>query len=135
VQDGGLSVTLLDLARFGLMHLERGVADGRQVVPAEWIDRLRRPLPELAEAYAGSLTVEGTTTADTMYHDKWWVLDPGRGIRAGLGIHGQLLLVHEPSRTVVVKLSTLPRPDDDTVLQVELRGALAICEALASGSL
>ena len=35
--DGGICATLRDLARFGLLWLERGLVDGRRVVPAAWI--------------------------------------------------------------------------------------------------
>ena len=127
VEDGGFSVTILDLARFGQMHLDEGLVEGRHIVPAEWIRRLLRPDPELVAASKRPLAFEGITTPDLMYHDQWWVLDPSHGVRTAIGIHGQLLLVHPPSRTVVVKLSTQPRPVDDAVFQLELAGSLAIC--------
>src|SRR5436190_10272247 len=38
--EGGFSVALPDLARFGLMHLQRGEIGGRRVVPEAWTDRL-----------------------------------------------------------------------------------------------
>lgn len=135
VTDGGFSVTLRDLGRFGWMHLCNGAIDGHQVVPRAWIDRLRRPDAELAAAFGGALELEGVSGPDTMYHDKWWVLDPARGIRVAIGIHGQILLVHEPSRTVVAKLSTQPLPVDRAVFRYQMAGSLRICEALAGGSL
>jgi CubicO group peptidase (beta-lactamase class C family) len=134
VEDGGFSVTLLDLARFGQMHLDEGVIAGRRIVPAKWIRRLTYPDPDLVAAFGQSLAYDGLTTPDAMYHDHWWVLDPRRGVRLALGIFGQLLLVHPPSRTVVVKLSTQPRAADDSLLRLELAGSLAICEALMAGT-
>ena len=41
IAEGGFCTTLRDLARFGLMCLEDGRALGQQVVPAEWIGRVR----------------------------------------------------------------------------------------------
>ena len=135
VTDGGFSVTLRDLGRFGLMHLGDGVIGGRQVVPGDWIGRLLRPDRELSRAFRGALEVPGVTGPDTMYHDQWWVLDPSLGIYVGIGIHGQILLIHRPSDTVVVKLSTQPNPVDRQVFRYQMAGSLAICRALMEGSL
>ena len=38
VTDGGISVTLRDLARFGQCHVAKGRCGGRRVIPASWID-------------------------------------------------------------------------------------------------
>lgn len=133
--DGGICVTLRDLGRFGLLYLNDGAIGGQQVVSAEWVRRLSRPDGQLSSVFGGALSVPGVTTAETMYHDQWWILDPTRGIHVGLGIHGQLLLIHRPSQTVIVKLSTQPKPVDRAVSAYQLTGSLAICDALAAGSL
>jgi oligopeptide/dipeptide ABC transporter ATP-binding protein len=130
VTDGGFSVTLRDLGRFGLMHLQDGAIGGRQVVPATWIERLRRPNVELAAAFRDALEVPGLTGPRSMYHDQWWVLDPAAGIYVAIGIHGQIVFVHRPSETVVVKLSTQPKPVDRDVFRYQLAGAMAICREL-----
>ncbi len=135
ITDGGFSVTLRDLGRFGLMHLGDGQIGGRQVVPATWIGRLLRPDRELSAAFGEALEVPGMTGRDTMYHDQWWVLDPTIGIYVGIGIHGQILLIHRPSDTVVVKLSTQPRPVDRQVFRYQMAGSQAICHALMEGTL
>jgi hypothetical protein len=135
VTDGGFSVTLRDLGRFGLMHLQGGEIDGRRVVPVAWIDRLLRPDPALSEAFRGALEVPGVTGPDSMYHDQWWVLDPARGIYLAIGIHGQLLLIHRATGTVMVKLSTQPKASDRAVFRYQMAGSLAVCRALADGSL
>jgi hypothetical protein len=132
--DGGFSVTLRDLGRFGWMHLQDGEIDGRRVASAAWIGRLLRPDPELASAFGGALSVAGVTGPRTMYHDQWWVLDPDAGIYVAIGIHGQMVLVHRPTRTVVVKLSTQPRPVDRSVFAYQMAGSLAICRELSPGS-
>jgi len=135
VTDGGFSITLRDLGRFGLMHLGDGVIRGERIVPAAWVGRLLRADPELSTAFDGALEVPGVTGPDTMYHDQWWVLDPTHGIYVGIGIHGQILLIHRPSETVVVKLSTQPRPKDRQVFRYQMAGSLAICRALMEGTL
>jgi oligopeptide/dipeptide ABC transporter ATP-binding protein len=130
ITDGGLSVTLRDLGRFGLLHLQDGAIGGRQVVPAAWIERLHRPDVELAAAFGGALEVPGLTGSTSMYHDQWWVLDPAAGIYVAIGIHGQIVFIHRPSETVVVKLSTQPKPVDRDVFRYQLAGAMAICHEL-----
>ncbi len=128
--DGGFSVTLRDLGRFGWMHMQDGEVLGRQVIPAAWIGRLLRPDAELSTAFGGALTVDGVTGPTTMYHDQWWVLDPAAGIYVAIGIHGQMLLVHRPTRTVIVKLATQPKAVDRAVFAYQMAGSLAICRDL-----
>ena len=36
--DGGFNATLRDYARFGQLHLDGGMADGVEVVPADWVE-------------------------------------------------------------------------------------------------
>lgn len=134
LEDGSICTTLRDLGRFGLLQLEGGVLGGRQVVPAGWIERLRRPDLDLIAAF-GPPVYRSVASAELMYHDQWWVLDPRAGIQAALGIHGQMLFIHGPSRTVVVKLSTQPRALDRTVSELQLTAAKAIGEALGAGSI
>jgi hypothetical protein len=61
------------------------------------------------------------------YHDQWWNSDAEAGIYAGLGIHGQQVLVHHPSRTVVACFSTWPRPTIDEYHELVAEGLLALC--------
>jgi CubicO group peptidase (beta-lactamase class C family) len=113
VVEGGICTTLRDLARFGLMHLERGVLGGRRVVPSGWIDRLLTRNDELIAAFDGQLL---GGLPDAYYHAGWWVWDGDAGIYSGYGINGQQLLIHRPSRTVIARLSTWPARHDDRLL-------------------
>lgn len=127
IADGGMCTTLRDLARFGQLHLD---ADGR-VVPAAWADRICGPLPDLVQAFSG--VPEAALYPGAMYHDLWWVVDPSRGIFAGIGIYGQLLLVHRSTGTVVVKFSTQRAAVDLETDYLQITGSIALCEALAAG--
>jgi hypothetical protein len=44
-----------------------------------------------------------------------------------------MLFIHEPSRTVVAKLSTWPVAWDDRLATLQRSAAMAIAEALAAG--
>jgi CubicO group peptidase (beta-lactamase class C family) len=103
--DGGFCVTLGDLARYGLMHLRRGDADGRRVLSAAWTERVVGTNPTLSDLFESER--EGLPD-DAYYRDQWWVIDPQRGARAGFGIHGQQVLVDDRSRSVVARFSSQP---------------------------
>lgn len=91
-------MTARDAARFGQLVLDRGMAKGRSIVPADWIDR--------------SLTPHSTTDrGDLGYGYLWWTLPavrfgPGAGFAAGFG--GQFIAVVPASRLVVVQLARRP---------------------------
>lgn len=105
---GGLSITARDLVRFGEMIRNRGVVEGRQVVPGWWVDDIHEngdPRAwadgDLADIFPGA-----------RYRSKWYTIDPARNDLAGIGIHGQWLYIDAASDTVIVKLATQPKAMD-----------------------
>jgi len=128
--DGGLCVTLSDLARFGLMFLQGGAIDGRQVVPAEWVQRLRFADADRIEAFRSSPDSRDMPPT-AFYRDQWWVRDAEAGIYSGYGIHGQQVLIHHPSECVVARMSSWPRPWDDDAARLGDAAAFAVCAALS----
>ena len=131
VVEGGISTTVRDFARVGLMCLQEGEIDGRRVLPAEWLRRLRARDPELIDAYAATQEVE-PGFPDSCYHDQWWVADPAAGHFSGYGINGQQLLIHHPSQTVIAKFSTWPNGYIHRTSTLQDAGLLAVCESLES---
>jgi len=134
LEDGGICTTAMDLARFGQMLLRGGRTGGKQVVPKAWVRESARPSAELQAAFAGALrdpaALDLHPFPQAEYHNKWWVLDPVRRIYSGFGIYGQMLLIHEPSQTVVVKFSTWPSAWDGATARTQVLGGIAVCEAL-----
>lgn len=131
IVEGGICATLRDLGRFGQMCLQGGEIAGRRVVPGAWLERLRVRDRSLVEAFAGAPEYD-PARPDAFYHDNWWIYDAERGVYAALGLNGQALLVHHPSRTVVVKLSTHPEFEDPRLLALQDAGMLALCESLGA---
>ena len=129
VVEGGISTTLGDLARFGLMHLEGGCVGDRQVVPAEWIGRLLTPDEKLIAAFAQA-PERHAETPTSYYHDYWWVWDAERETYSGYGINGQQLLIDRPSATVIARFSTWPRRVDDDLAALMDAANRAVLEAL-----
>jgi len=129
VVEGGICTTLRDLARFGLLCLEDGDVGGEQVVPADWIARVRVHDPELIDAFVASDSADPTKPV-ACYHDKWWIDDGPRGVYAALGMNGQSILVHRPARAVAVKFSTFADPLDWDRFALHHAGMVALCEHL-----
>jgi CubicO group peptidase (beta-lactamase class C family) len=127
--EGGICATLRDVGRFGLMWLGDGSIDGRSIVPGEWVARLLVRDRELIDAY-GQPSELGGPTAGAFYHDNWWVWDAERGVHAAVGMNGQNIFVHRPSRTVVAKLSTFPDALDADRFALQHAGMSALCESL-----
>jgi CubicO group peptidase (beta-lactamase class C family) len=128
--DGGICVTLRDLARFALLHMRGGQLESRRIVPEEWVMDTRHPDAEAIEAYERSDDfIEGAGWA---YRNQWWVISPERGIATGLGIHGQFAYVNPPAGVVCVKLSTWPGALDQQKQDATLAACAAISAELAS---
>jgi CubicO group peptidase (beta-lactamase class C family) len=88
----GFIATLRDYGRIGQMMLDGGKANGRQIVPAAWVEESTRP-----------------TAGDNNYYYFWWGTPGMDGYRAS-GMGGQQVMVHRPSRTVVVLTSYTAKP-------------------------
>ncbi len=127
VAEGGICATAMDLARFGQMCLARGFSDHGSVVSESWLQRLLAQDTDLVQAFASSARPD---FPDAFYRDYWWVLDAAAGVYCARGINGQTLLVHRPSDTVVVKLSTWPDRMDESMSALTDAGAVALCEHL-----
>ncbi|MCE9623334.1 MAG: beta-lactamase family protein [Actinomycetia bacterium] len=111
IVEGGFCTTARDLARFGLMHLQRGNVAGEQVVPGEWIDRVTHRDQELIDTFAVGYSAD-PDNPEAYYHDCWWVRNAALGRYGGYGLGGQTLLIDRTSNTVVVKLSSWPKRID-----------------------
>jgi CubicO group peptidase (beta-lactamase class C family) len=130
VVEGGICAALRDLGRFGQMCLLGGKIAGRRVVPAAWFERLLVRDQALIDTYAESPEYN-PDLPDAFYHDQWWIWDAARGIYCASGMNGQALLIHRPSRAVVVKFSTHPGALDTELFALQDAGMLALCESLA----
>ena len=79
---GGLIMTLQDLARYGQVWANQGVApDGTQVIPQEWIDELRTDTKGTEYSipsyrYHNQITSNGNTLAHLGYGNQIMFVDP-----------------------------------------------------------
>lgn len=87
---GGLNFTTRDFARFGQMILQDGIANGKQLVPAEWIFEATQPSAPTAQGEIG-------------YGYQWWI---PRGAHEGeflaRGVYGQYIYFNQPRGVLIV---------------------------------
>ena len=95
---GGLNSTLRDISRFALMVANRGQWDGQQIISRETVDRIYKGADRshfaLNEEF--SMLLPGAS-----YCSQWYVYEDESIMAAG--IHGQIIYIHGPSSTVIVK--------------------------------
>lgn len=107
VADGGLSSTLIDLARFGELLRRNGVSqDGTQVAPEWFVTDTLLGAEDSKDAFAKTNSPTGMPGGH--YRNQVWVPFRMRTVMLGLGIHGQMVYVNQRAGVVGVKLSTWP---------------------------
>jgi CubicO group peptidase (beta-lactamase class C family) len=95
-EQGGccLAMTLGDYGRFGQFILDGARADGRLIVPENWLSDATR--------------AQASTGAGTGYGYQWWTRDDGTF--EGRGIYGQTLHIDRARRLVIVLNSATEQP-------------------------
>jgi len=105
---GGICATVRDLARFGEMMRNRGLARGTQVVPGAWVDDIHHNGDMQAWA-DGDLAF---VFPGGRYRSCWYTVDPARLDLAAVGIHGQWIYIDPVTDMVIVKVASQPKPMD-----------------------
>jgi CubicO group peptidase (beta-lactamase class C family) len=101
--DGGFNATLRDYARFALLHLGGGVANGKQIVPTAWIDETRLGAnPALFGGVYHEVLPQGA------YHNQFWIEDNKRRAYMARGVFGQFIYIDPEADFAAVKLSSWP---------------------------
>ena len=106
----GLQLAPRDMARFGYLFLNRGLWDGEQVIPAEWVRASAWPQGE------GVFTGNGQAMPIDWYGLQWWNWKPdifaGQRAVAAQGYAGQtVILLPDLDMLVVTTAETLVPPD------------------------
>jgi CubicO group peptidase (beta-lactamase class C family) len=128
VATGGMNSTLRDAARFGMMMRDQGRFNGRQVVPAVWVDRILRLSRQLVANMAANRKYAGDPWI--AYHNMWWVLSANPGEYCAVGIHGQVIYINRSADTVMAWFSS--QPAASSANNPNFHAKLAAARALAS---
>ena len=116
---GGFCATARDLVRLGLLVAQRGRYDGRQIVPAAWLEDI-----------FGGGDVEAWNVGDFLkyypglpmhYRSKWYVLRSDAPLAFGMGVFGQNLFVDPKNDIVIAKFSSQALPMDQARIMLTMR--------------
>jgi hypothetical protein len=130
VHDGGISASARDVARFGMLLLDDGFVGDRPVIPERWLQQARHIDADIRGAFASSDS-DAVLPGGWYRNQFWFVPGPSGDIQLGLGIHGQMVFVDRGTRTVAVKLSAWPTPQDPAHLVDTIRALSAVGRELA----
>ena len=124
----GMSVCARDLARFGLMLMNQGRANGGQVVPEAWIAETIQGAPSLRASFAETKFGEGLPGG---HYSNQCFAHADLQVLVCLGIYGQIIVVDPKARFVAVKLTSHPAPADQTFYGEVFSAIFALSAALS----
>lgn len=100
---GGLSASLRDLGKIGLLMLNEGKFNNQQLFPKEVVEEIKKGGDKKAFAKAGYKTLEGGS-----YHSMWWIFHNQNKAFAARGVHGQTIYVDPTTEMVIVRFASFP---------------------------
>jgi hypothetical protein len=109
----GMNACARDLANFGLMMINDGAFNGRQVVPADWIADTVKGDSTSKECFAKG--VYGDDAPGWHYRNQVWVTGSDQAVILAIGIHGQYVSMDKGRDLVIVMLSSQPQPFDEAL--------------------
>ncbi len=100
-----LNATLRDYGRFGLMFLNHGKWNGKQIVPSDWVENAT--VPDGPQVQPGKLV----RASGLGYGYQWWTF-PTDDAYSAEGIYFQFIFVNPKENLVIVKTSAFDHPWD-----------------------
>lgn len=90
----GLCMSASDMAKIGQLCLNHGMADGTQIVSADWIREITAPTYTADERFG-----------NMKYGSLWWILDEMGPVYAAIGDSGNVIYVDEKGKLTVAVAS------------------------------
>lgn len=94
----GLCFSAEDMAKLGLLCLNKGRHNGKQIISEAWIDEMTR-----------ARIVESRHFRGMDYGYLWWIVDRKKGIYAAIGNSGNVIYVN-PEKQLVVAVASYFKP-------------------------
>jgi CubicO group peptidase (beta-lactamase class C family) len=99
---GGLTAGLRDLGRQGLLMLNKGALEGKQVIPKAAVEHIQSGG---RKNFGSNFPAMG----EASYTSQWWVFHNEHGPYAARGVHGQTVYVGPTANMVLVRFASYPR--------------------------
>ena len=94
----GLCMSAEDMAKIGLLCLNKGVYDNKQIISSKWIEDMTSPR-----------TVESNNFRGMEYGYLWWIIAREKNIYAAIGNSGNVIYVN-PEKNIVVAVASYFKP-------------------------
>ncbi|WP_097003079.1 serine hydrolase domain-containing protein [Lacrimispora amygdalina] len=101
----GLFLTAEEMTKIGQLYLDGGKCNGKQIIPAEWIEES---------------TKEHSRWSELSYGYLWWVIDDKKHTYAALGDGGNVIYINT-NKKIVVSIASffMPEAKDRIALIIE----------------
>ena len=90
----GLCMSAEDMAKIGVMCLNKGIYDGKQIISSDWIEEMTSPR-----------AVESNHFRGMDYGYLWWIIDRESNIYAAIGNSGNVIYINHEKNVVVAVAS------------------------------
>lgn len=129
VATAGMNTTLRDAAMFATMTLNRGNIDGKQIIPAKWVDQTLKITAEDKERMIRNGSYLKAGLAWQAYKNFWWIIDAAKGEYCARGIHGQVIYINRSANLVIVFFSS--QPEASSIGSINFMPKLDACKAIS----
>ena len=120
---GGVTASLRDLGRLGLLMLNGGEINGKRLFPAKVVEKIQAGGDR--SKFAGFPTIPNGS-----YTSQWWVFHNEHGAYAARGVHGQTIYVDPRAEMVLVRLASFPRTQNGFIDPTSLPAYQAVATHL-----
>jgi CubicO group peptidase (beta-lactamase class C family) len=94
----GLCLCAEDMAKIGLLCLNNGTYNKKEIVSSRWIVEMTEPRKVESDNFRGM-----------MYGYLWWIIDPKKNIYAAIGNSGNVIYINE-DKNIVISVASYFKP-------------------------
>ena len=99
----GLCMSAEDMAKIGLLCLNKGIYNGKQIISSNWIEEMTSPRAVESKQFRGM-----------DYGYLWWIIDRESNIYAAIGKSGNVIYINH-EKNVVVAVASYFKPTYDKI--------------------
>lgn len=122
---GGLNLTLRDMARFGETMRMNGRFNGKQIIPAAIVAKIRAGGKQSDFAKAGYKYLTNFS-----YKSQWWISHNEHGAFNARGVHGQTIYIDPKAEMVIARFASHPKAANANFEDISLPAYHAIAKRL-----